>query len=399
MAEQQRTGNERAAASDAGLGADAAARPKDVLAASRRSIEQRGLANAETPVLLMVSGGSDSTALAYVARQLADEGAIGPIAMLHVNHRLRPGAADQDEAFTAQLAELLGIPLFSCQIDVAGQAQREGGNVEAVARRERYLAANEALASLCRHAAAPLSEGRIFTAHTADDRVENFYMRSMVGTGPGGFRAMKYANGPVVRPLLDVGRQDLRDYVQQREREGLPCACDADGCLWREDATNAHTDRFRAYVRHEVIPHVKERSPQLLEVLGRTMNLIADEDDMLEEMASGLVKRHMAWTEALPDRPPAYEEGGVLAPELGTQPVPLQRRAAVQVLQAMLGPDARVETASVDAVLAAWDEPGTPQAAPHGGYVANIQGNLAISANKRGVRLEPMAAFRARRRK
>ena len=81
-------------------------------------------------------------------------------------------------------------------------------------------------------------------------------MRSMVGTGPGGFRAMKYANGPVVRPLLDVGRQDLRDYVQQREREGLPCACDADGCLWREDATNAHTDRFRAYVRHEVIPHV-----------------------------------------------------------------------------------------------------------------------------------------------
>ena len=174
MAEQQRTGSGGAAAGDAGLGADAVARPKDVLAAARRCIEQRGLANAETPVLLMVSGGSDSTALAYVARQLADEGAIGPIAMLHVNHRLRPGAADQDEAFTAQLAELLGIPLFSCQIDVAGQAQREGGNVEAVARRERYLAANEALASLCRHAAAPLSEGRIFTAHTADDRVENF---------------------------------------------------------------------------------------------------------------------------------------------------------------------------------------------------------------------------------
>lgn len=53
MAEQQRTGNERAAASDAGLGADAAARPKDVLAAARCCIERRGLANAETPVLLM----------------------------------------------------------------------------------------------------------------------------------------------------------------------------------------------------------------------------------------------------------------------------------------------------------------------------------------------------------
>ena len=195
---------------------------KDVMAAARETIARRGLANADSPVLLMVSGGSDSTALAYIARQLADEGVIGPVAMLHVNHCLRPGAADQDEAFVTQLAELLAIPLFSCKIDIAGEAQREGGNVEAVARRERYLAANEALASLCRHAAAPLSAGRIFTAHTADDRVENFYMRSMVGTGPGGFRAMKYANGPVVRPLLDVGRQDLRGYVQQRDREDLP---------------------------------------------------------------------------------------------------------------------------------------------------------------------------------
>ena len=224
-------------------------------------------------------------------------------------------------------------------------------------------------------------------------------MRSMVGTGPGSFRAMKYANGPVTRPLLDIGREDLRVYLRKRERDGLSCACDAEGNLWREDATNAHTDRFRAYVRHEVIPHIKQRSSQLLDVLGRTMNLIADEDDMLENMASDLVKRHMTWTEALPERPPAYEEGGVLAPAFGSQPAPLQRRAVVRVLQAMLGPNARVETASVDAVLAAWERPGTREAKPRGGYVANIQGNLAISANKHGVRLEPMAVFRARRKK
>ncbi len=403
MTKEERTQNvgapEVAAGAAAASGSVAAAHPKDVLAVACGTIAERGLANASTPVLLMVSGGSDSTALAYVARQLADESAIGPVAMLHVNHCLRPGAADEDEAFVAQLAELLAIPLFSCKIDVAAEAQREGANVEAVARRERYLAANEALASLCRHASAPLADGRIFTAHTADDRVENFYMRSMVGTGPGGFRSMKYANGPVVRPLLDVGREDLRHYLRERERAGLPCACDAKGNLWREDATNAHTDRFRAYVRHEVVPHVKRRVPQLLDVLGRTMNLIADEDDMLEEMAASLVQCNMQWAEALPDRPPKYEEGGVLAPEFGQQPVPLQRRAVVQVLQHMLGPDARVEAASVDAVLAAWNKPGTPQAKPNGGYVANIQGNLAISANKHGVRIEPMAVFRARRKK
>ena len=81
------------------------------------------------------------------------------------------------------MAELLDVPLFSCEIDIAGEAQRTGENVEAVARRERYLAANEALESLCLHAATPLADGRILTAHTADDRVESFYMRSIVGTG------------------------------------------------------------------------------------------------------------------------------------------------------------------------------------------------------------------------
>lgn len=71
---------------------------------------------------------------------------------------------------------------------IAAEAERSRENVEAaVARRERYLAANEALRSMCQHEGRPLSEARIFTAHTADDRIENFYMRSIVGTGPGGF--------------------------------------------------------------------------------------------------------------------------------------------------------------------------------------------------------------------
>ena len=69
--------------------------------------------------------------------------------------------------------------------------------------------------------------------------------------------------------------------------------------------------------------------------------------------------------------------------------------AALRVLGLVLGAEARVEAASVEAVLAAYDDAG----APRGGYAANIQGDLAISANKRGVRIEPMAAFRARRKR
>lgn len=368
----------------------------DLVARVEAALVARALAGADTPALLMVSGGSDSTALAYLAHELRERGALGQLAMLHVNHQLRGQDADDDARFVAQLAELLGIPLFSCDIDIAGEAQRTGENVEAVARRERYLAANEALESLCLHAAAPLADGRILTAHTSDDRVESFYMRSIVGTGPGGFRAMKYRNGPVVRPLLDVSRDDLRAFVSQREQAGEAVACDGESNLWREDATNAHTDRFRAFVRHEIVPRAKERNPQLLEVLSRTMNLIADEDDMLESMVDELMERHVAWTEQVPGRAPDFDAGCVLAPAFGAEPLPLRRRAVMRTLQLMLGREARVETASVQAVLDAYD---AADGAPRGGYVTNIQGDLAVSANKHGVRLEPMPAYRARRKR
>ena len=388
-----------------------------------RCIVEQGLAGPQTPVLLMVSGGSDSTALAYLAADLHARGALGPLGILHVNHRLRGADADADEEFVRQLAVLLEIPLFARPVDVGTLAADEGGNVEAVARRERYRAADEALAELCRRAAMPVAEGCIFTAHTADDRVESFYMRSIVGTGPGGFRAMRYRNGRVCRPLLEAGRDELRDYLRERAEAGLPAMRDESGALWREDATNAHTDRFRAFVRHEIVPRAKERNPHLLATLTRTMNLIADEDDMFQAQADALIESSVEWisgdgcTAEAPAQgdgdPSDAERGGagsasegcVLLPAFGDAPLPLARRAATQVLQRMLGVDARIEAASVEAVLAGFggeggsEDPLSGIGAPIGGYVANIQGNLAVSANKRGVRIEPMSAFRVRRKR
>ena len=347
-------------------------------------IEQRGLAGGDTPVLLMVSGGSDSTAMAYVAADLRARGALGPLSLLHVNHRLRGADADADEEFTRQLAGILGIPFASAHVDVRAIANEERGNVEAVARRERYAAANEALAGLCQREGAPISDGRLFVAHTADDRVENFYMRSIVGTGPGGFRSMLYLNGQVARPLLECGRQELRGFICGRADAGLPVARDGERALWREDATNEHTDRFRAYVRHEMVPRAAERNPQLLATLTRTMNLIADEDDMMSTLADEAAARCVRWL--------GQGEGCIIAPVLADEPLPLRRRVVSGVLGCMLGADERIDASTVEAVLA-----GFSDGKPKGGYVANIQGNLAVSANKQGVRIEPMAAYRTRR--
>ena len=241
----------------------------------------------------------------------------------------------------------------------------------------------------------PPSEARIFTAHTADDRIENFYMRSIVGTGPGGFRSMLYRNGPVVRPLLDVTRDELRDYVAAREAAGETVVRDESGALWREDATNAHTDRFRAYVRHKIVPVAKEWNSALSEVLTRSMNLIADEDDMLCGMAEKLAEESAEWVAEDDTFGIDRSEGFRLLPAFGTAERPLQRRAVCCVFWRPCSARTRGwRPAGVEAVLA-----GFADGAPRGGYVANIRYDLAVSANKRGVLVEPMAYFRARRKR
>ena len=369
----------------------------DVLQRVKNTIAERGLADAQAPVVLMVSGGSDSTALAYIAHELNLAGTIGPVSMIHVNHQLRGADADADAAFVAELAAALSIPLFTVNYDVAAEAARTGENIEAVGRRVRYHAAQDMLRDTCLQLAVPLSDGRIFTAHTQDDRGEDFYLRSIAGTGRGGFRSMRSRNGPVVRPLLDTSREALRDFIEARASQTeleLPVVRDAQGNLWREDATNAHTDRFRAWVRHEVIPLMKQKNPQLLDTLCRSMNLVGDEDDMLDAYTNRIIGELVEWEDVDGDKVVDYEAGCVILPAFGALPLPIQRRVAFQVLQYMLGPDARVETATILAITDAFGPD-----APKSGYTGNIQGNLAISANKQGLRIEPMETYRIRRKR
>ena len=189
----------------------------------------------------------------------------------------------------------------------------------------------------------------------------------------------------MVRPLLDVSRAGLRCYLEERAARGEVVVRDEQGALWREDATNAHTDRFRSYVRHEIVPAAKAQNPQLLDTLCRTMSLIADEDDFMESLAE----------DALVNNAEQAEGYTLLLPSFGMLALPLKRRAIRSVLESLIGSEGRIESTSIEAVLQAFDEDGSPQS----GYVVNIQGDLAVSANKQGVLIEPMARFRTRRKR
>ena len=239
------------------------------------------LIDAATPLVVMVSGGGDSVAL---LRLLAG-GAFGErtpapdhLRVLHVNHGLRGEAAAADAAFTADLCAQLGYACEQRQLDVAARAAEEKRNVEDLGRDLRYAAAGELCDTLCAQLGADPAAGRIATAHTRDDRVETFFERALLGAGPGALASIRSRRGRIVRPLLRCDRAALRAYLSEQGQD------------WREDATNEDTTRTRAFIRARLLPVAEELTPAFRGNLERSMDLLAEDDGLLDELASAFAR-------------------------------------------------------------------------------------------------------------
>ena len=309
-----------------------------------------------TRALLMVSGGSDSTAMlelicAYANEQDLHDDHLSKmlnenlpaaqdmeIHVLHVNHMLRPGAADEDERFVREKCDELGVPLEVQRIDIARLAKARKGGVEAIAREERYRLANEAITGL----EDTTMHGIVCTAHTLDDRVETFFMRSLVGTGPGGLGSIPRTRGRIRRPLLDATREQLRDWLRS-QHPGVP-----DDKLWREDATNTQSENFRSQVRMELMPVLEKLRPGFARPLAQTMDLIAEEDETLKQQAHSQVYRNIVWDGSCARYPIAA---------LARESRPLARRILRECLL-IVRPDARLESAQIERVLEHLEQTG-----------------------------------------
>ncbi len=228
------------------------------------------------PVLAMVSGGADSTALLL----LLARGAFGalPVSVLHVDHLLRGADSAGDADAVRALCETLGVPCRIVRYDVGAYAAEAGLNLEDAGRRVRYRFADEELDAVCAAAGASSSAGRIATAHTFDDRAETLLMRLAQGTGAAGLVSPPYRRGRVVRPLLDCTRSDVEAFLHEQD------------VGWREDATNADGSRLRANVRSRLVPLLRELNPRFDEALARTLTVLGDEDSLLEEMAAAFAR-------------------------------------------------------------------------------------------------------------
>ncbi len=239
----------------------AAARP---LRDAARACDALGLQRGDR-LLLAVSGGADSLALAALLARLAP--ARGwELRALSVNHSLRAEAA-ADAAHAADICQRLGIPCRVVTVDVPGLRQR-GEGMEEAARRLRYAALEE---ERQRRRANWIALG-----HHAGDAAEDMLLRLLRGTGWPALGGMRARDGGrrLLRPLLDMRPESLRACLR------------ALGIVWVEDASNQDTRFTRNRIRHTLLPLLRKENPALDAALGRLRALAALDaaywDDLLD---------------------------------------------------------------------------------------------------------------------
>jgi tRNA(Ile)-lysidine synthase len=237
----------------------------------RQTIRKHALACAETRVLVAISGGPDSVALAHLLLALQETGDLLVAGFAHFNHQLRGADADADEAFCRTLAAALGVPIEIGRANVAAAASASGRSTEDMARELRYTFLEEA--------ADRRGANAIAIGHSLDDQAETFLLRLIRGAGTRGLGSIRPRAGRVIRPLLEVPRADLRQYLA------------AHSLAFRTDATNADVSIPRNRVRHELIPYLaREFSPGISRVLAREAALAREDEDRLHQEAIDLAR-------------------------------------------------------------------------------------------------------------
>ena len=188
--------------------------------------------------VIAFSGGLDSTALAHAL--IASTTDI-PIVAIHIDHGLHDDSARWSEHCEA-FARSLGIEYRSRVVTVQLES---GKGPEASAREARYTALH-----------AELQHGDwLLSAHHREDQAETLLLNLVRGSGPAGIAGIgairRFGPGWLARPLLNTDRASLRDYVA------------AHGLQWIEDPSNTDRRFDRNFLRHDILPRLKSRWPDI----------------------------------------------------------------------------------------------------------------------------------------
>lgn len=317
-------------------------------------VHGQGLLSAGRPVVVLVSGGADSTCLLHLAVAIAGPRAVR---VLHVNYGLRPEAA-ADEALCRELCGRLG----GIALTVHRPDPPTGGNLQAWARATRYAAARwlaaDSAATITARQDTGLAPGQgalpagpssadIAAGHTASDQAETVLYRLASAPGRRALLGMSPRDGDLVRPLLGVRRAETEAYCRERD---LPFAV---------DASNADPRYARNRVRQELLGALRRVHPAAEDNVIRTLATLRDEAAVLDDVVTATLRDL--------GRPIRVERLAALAPAL--RRLILQRIADDAAPPGELGPPVG---AHADAILGLARRGGTGTLDVGGGLRARV---------------------------
>ena len=215
--------------------------------------------------LIAVSGGADSLALADICSELSKEG-FAQFTVCHVEHGLRGEESVRDLAFVKKFCEDRGLPFAAVHVNALSFAKENKLSMEEAARILRYQALREIKEKV--------GAKKILTAHQADDQAETILWRLLRGAGLEGLSGMNQEQADVLRPLLDVTRQEIISYLA------------AKGLEYCEDSSNANIYFTRNKIRQELLPYLANNyNVKIKESLARTAKLLQEDANCLEHLA------------------------------------------------------------------------------------------------------------------
>jgi tRNA(Ile)-lysidine synthase len=242
-------------------------------------IHTHNLINQHDSVVVAVSGGADSLALLHILHNI--DLPLKPI-VIYIDHGLRPQETPHEQRTINENCQTLKIPFHVRTIDVQAFAGREKKSLEEAARILRY----RALEKFRHECGAQL----IAVGHTADDQVEEFFIRLIRGSSSRGLSGMKVKKDNIIRPLLFEKKKQLIDFLSEKH------------IYWCLDSSNMDRQFLRNRVRLDLIPLLeKDFNPAFGKILLQNMNILAEEDNFIDEQTQALYSRCVKFSESIHD--------------------------------------------------------------------------------------------------